>query len=148
MEPIRINKYIASSGVCSRREAEKYILDGKVKVNGKEYEMLVGWDYAGGRIDNERKEEVETVNIDKKKIIVIIVTIVILIFLVGRQESNLLTCERVEFIRMPSSLIRLGCYLPTTGFLLRPLFFKFLHNYQLAFILLCEIQGNLFGWKC
>lgn len=37
------------------------------KVNGKEYEMLVGWDYAGGQIDNERKEEVETVNIDKKK---------------------------------------------------------------------------------
>ena len=37
------------------------------KVNGKEYEMLVGWDYADGQIDNERKEEVETVNIDKKK---------------------------------------------------------------------------------
>ena len=37
------------------------------KVNGKEYEMLVGWDYAGGQIDNERKEEVETINIDKKK---------------------------------------------------------------------------------
>ena len=35
MEPIRINKYISSSGVCSRREAEKYILDGKVKVNGQ-----------------------------------------------------------------------------------------------------------------
>lgn len=37
------------------------------KVNGKEYEMLVGWDYSGGQIDNERKEEVETVNIEKKK---------------------------------------------------------------------------------
>ena len=34
MEEIRINKYIASSGVCSRRKAEEYILEGKVLVNG------------------------------------------------------------------------------------------------------------------
>ena len=32
---MRINKYIAASGVCSRRQAEKLILDGKVEVNGK-----------------------------------------------------------------------------------------------------------------
>lgn len=31
----RINKYIAKSGICSRREAEKYITDGLVAVNGK-----------------------------------------------------------------------------------------------------------------
>ena len=30
-----INKYISSTGVCSRREAEKFILDGKVTINGK-----------------------------------------------------------------------------------------------------------------
>lgn len=35
MEEIRINKYIANSGVCSRRKAEEYILEGKVIVNGK-----------------------------------------------------------------------------------------------------------------
>ncbi len=34
MEEMRINKYIASSGVCSRRKAEEYILEGKVLVNG------------------------------------------------------------------------------------------------------------------
>ena len=34
MEEIRINKYIANSGVCSRRKAEEYILAGKVLVNG------------------------------------------------------------------------------------------------------------------
>ena len=34
-EPIRLNKYIALSGVCSRREADNLILDGKVKVNGQ-----------------------------------------------------------------------------------------------------------------
>ena len=32
---MRINKYIASSGVCSRRNAEKYIIQGRVKVNGQ-----------------------------------------------------------------------------------------------------------------
>ena len=31
----RLNKYIASSGVCSRRDADELILAGKVQVNGK-----------------------------------------------------------------------------------------------------------------
>ncbi|NJN25228.1 MAG: rRNA pseudouridine synthase [Cyclobacteriaceae bacterium] len=34
-EPTRLNKYIAQSGVCSRREADELIKDGKIKVNGK-----------------------------------------------------------------------------------------------------------------
>jgi len=33
--PIRLNKYIANSGVCSRREADELIRAGSVKVNGK-----------------------------------------------------------------------------------------------------------------
>ena len=33
-EKIRLNKYIASTGFCSRRKADDYILNGKVKVNG------------------------------------------------------------------------------------------------------------------
>lgn len=32
---ININKYISSTGICSRREAEKLISDGKVIINGK-----------------------------------------------------------------------------------------------------------------
>ncbi|MFH6983191.1 pseudouridine synthase [Marinoscillum luteum] len=32
---IRLNKYIANAGVCSRREADQLIADGKVKVNGE-----------------------------------------------------------------------------------------------------------------
>ncbi|MCR5719168.1 MAG: pseudouridine synthase [Lachnospiraceae bacterium] len=34
MEEIRLNKYIASSGIASRREADKLIEEGKVTVNG------------------------------------------------------------------------------------------------------------------
>ena len=32
---VRINKYLAECGICSRREADKYIEQGKVKVNQK-----------------------------------------------------------------------------------------------------------------
>jgi 23S rRNA pseudouridine2605 synthase len=32
---IRLNKYIANSGICSRREADTYIEHGSVEVNGK-----------------------------------------------------------------------------------------------------------------
>ena len=35
MEEVRINKYIADAGICSRRAADKLIEDGKVIVNGK-----------------------------------------------------------------------------------------------------------------
>ena len=34
-ESERLQKYIASSGILSRRKAEEAILQGKVKVNGK-----------------------------------------------------------------------------------------------------------------
>ncbi|GHT46639.1 pseudouridine synthase [Bacteroidia bacterium] len=33
-EPIRLNKYLANAGVCSRREADEFIKAGLVKVNG------------------------------------------------------------------------------------------------------------------
>lgn len=32
---INLNKYISSSGICSRREAEKFITEGRVTINGK-----------------------------------------------------------------------------------------------------------------
>lgn len=34
-EPIRLNKFLANAGVCSRREADDFILAGVVKVNGE-----------------------------------------------------------------------------------------------------------------
>ncbi len=34
-DEIRLNKYIANSGICSRREADKYIKSGSATVNGK-----------------------------------------------------------------------------------------------------------------
>jgi 23S rRNA pseudouridine2605 synthase len=34
-EPIRLNKYLANAGVCSRREADEFIQNGVVTVNGE-----------------------------------------------------------------------------------------------------------------
>lgn len=32
---MRLNKFIASSGLCSRRKAEEFILNGNISINGK-----------------------------------------------------------------------------------------------------------------
>ena len=39
MEKTRLNKYLAESGVCSRREADKLIAEGRVTLNGKVAEL-------------------------------------------------------------------------------------------------------------
>ena len=36
---VRLNKYIAQSGVCSRREADRFIENGQVKINGRKVDM-------------------------------------------------------------------------------------------------------------
>ncbi|MCR5670946.1 MAG: rRNA pseudouridine synthase [Butyrivibrio sp.] len=53
---MRLNKYIAACGVCSRREADKLIQEGKVTVNGQIPEM--GLDIS----------DADTVCVDGKKI--------------------------------------------------------------------------------
>ena len=56
---MRINKYIATGGLCSRRAAEDYILAGKVKINGKVITNLA----------TEVDEYNDTVIVDGKKIV-------------------------------------------------------------------------------
>ncbi len=41
-KPVRLNKYIAQSGICSRREADRFIEDGRVKINGKKVQASKG----------------------------------------------------------------------------------------------------------
>lgn len=36
---VRINKYLSEAGVCSRREADRYIIEGKVKIDGAPAEI-------------------------------------------------------------------------------------------------------------
>jgi 23S rRNA pseudouridine2605 synthase len=62
MAQIRLQKYLAESGVASRRACEKLILDGKVKVDGKIIRIL------GSKVDPEiSKVEVEGKAISQKK---------------------------------------------------------------------------------
>ena len=39
MQKERLNKYLASCGVCSRRDADKLIEEGRVQVNGQKAVM-------------------------------------------------------------------------------------------------------------
>ncbi|MCF7567175.1 pseudouridine synthase [Sabulilitoribacter arenilitoris] len=59
---IRLNKYVANSGMCSRREADVHIATGLVSVNGKVitemgYKVKLGDEvrYDGARINPEKK---------------------------------------------------------------------------------------------
>ena len=59
---IRLNKYVANSGMCSRREADVYIATGLVSVNGKiitemGHKVKIGDEvrYDGARINPETK---------------------------------------------------------------------------------------------
>ena len=62
---MRLNKYIATCGICSRRSAENYITCGKVKVNGKVVTNL------STKVD-ELNDKVEVlgknISIEKKKV--------------------------------------------------------------------------------
>ena len=53
---LRINKYIASCGICSRRKAEEYIKKGRVKVDGQatyELSTVIDTDVNKVEIDNK-----------------------------------------------------------------------------------------------
>lgn len=52
MEEERLQKFLANHGICSRRKAEEYILDGLVSVNGKVVKEL------GTKIDPSKDEVV------------------------------------------------------------------------------------------
>ncbi len=56
----RINKYLAERGVCSRRQADRLIHDGKVFVNGEEAVL-------GLMVDQNDKIEVEGQKLNSKK---------------------------------------------------------------------------------
>jgi len=59
---IRLNKYIANSGVCSRREADEYIAIGLVTVNGK---VVTEMGYKV-KLEDEVRYDGQRVNPEKK----------------------------------------------------------------------------------
>ena len=61
-EPIRLNKYLANAGVCSRREADEYIQAGVVTVNGN---VVTELGTKGLRTDEVKFHE-QPVSLEKK----------------------------------------------------------------------------------
>lgn len=55
---MRINKYLASCGIASRRNSEQYVLEGRVKVNGKVVTAL----------STEIREDKDVVTLDGKAV--------------------------------------------------------------------------------
>jgi 23S rRNA pseudouridine2605 synthase len=86
-EEVRLNRYIANAGICSRREADKLISDGLISINGKVVTEL--WTkvqpgdtvkYAGEKLSNEKnvyilmnkpKNTITTVSDERSRITVI-----------------------------------------------------------------------------
>lgn len=66
-EPIRLNKYLANAGICSRRDADKYIQAGVISVNG---EIITELGYKVLRTD-EIKFHDENVKIEKKQYVLL-----------------------------------------------------------------------------
>ena len=62
---IRINKYLAESGICSRREADKLIADGKVKIDGVPAVM-------GGKVFPGQKVTLQDKDITKNEDLILI----------------------------------------------------------------------------
>jgi len=66
---VRLNKYLSTAGVSSRREADRLIEQGRVKVNGKIVQIL------GSKV-NENEDRVEldgkTVEVTQKKVYVLL----------------------------------------------------------------------------
>lgn len=60
MSEMRLQKFIANSGVCSRRKAEELILDGKVSVNGQVVTEL------GTKIDSDK----DNISVNGKTIVI------------------------------------------------------------------------------
>ena len=73
MEEIRLQKFLASSGIASRRKCEEYILNGLVKVNGIVINKLGTKinikndkvEYNGKLINNENKKEYTYILLNK-----------------------------------------------------------------------------------
>ena len=73
-EPVRLNKYLSESGVCSRREADRLIEEGKVTVDGRRavtgMKITPGQTVKVGRRTVSRQDEMVVLAVNKPKGIV------------------------------------------------------------------------------
>jgi 23S rRNA pseudouridine2604 synthase len=96
---LRLNKFIAQSGLCSLREAERLIHDGKVKVNGKT---------CGQNIELKTDESVEVegkaIKISSAKIYLVFNKPIGIVCTEEKDEKN----NIINFINYPGRLFTVG----------------------------------------
>ena len=98
-EATRVNKYLAESGICSRREADKLVADGKVKIDGETAVM-------GSKVLPGQKVTVEGQDIKKKDNLILIAfnkPVGIVSTTDRREKDNI-----IDFIKYPERIFPIG----------------------------------------
>lgn len=98
-EGIRINKYLSEAGVCSRREADRQVEAGNIKIDGKTAVM-------GDRIFPGQKVEYcgKTVSLEEEKILLVFHKPVGIVCTAEKREKN----NIVDYINYPKRVYPVG----------------------------------------
>lgn len=91
---VRLNKYIANSGICSRREADKLIESGAIKVNGKTVTEL------GTKISTDDRVEYGNQNIRNEKLVYV---------LLNKPKDYITTMDDPQGRKTVMELVRQAC---------------------------------------
>lgn len=99
MEMVRLNKYLSDAGICSRREADRLIADGKVTVDGHRAEM-------GMRVNASQKVCVRKKQIEPKhKMVLLAVNKPVgIVCTEEKKEKN----NIIRFLKYPTRITYIG----------------------------------------
>ena len=98
-EPVRLNKYLSDAGVCSRRQADRYVEEGRITIDGKP--ALMG----------QKVTPAQTICLDGKEVMVNRKRIVLA---VNKPQGIVCTTEKrekdniVDFIGYPERIYPMG----------------------------------------
>lgn len=96
---IRINKFLSDAGLCSRREADKYIEEGKVKIDGVKAEI-------GSRVKPQSRVTLngKPVENKEKRVLIAFNKPVGIVSTTSKKEPN----NIVDFINYPTRIFPIG----------------------------------------
>lgn len=101
MESIRLNKYLSDAGVCSRREADRWIEQGYVTVNGEAASM-------GMKIapDSEVRVHGKPVKKEEEKVLLAMNKPVGIVCTAEKREKN----NIVDYMKYPKRIYPVGVW--------------------------------------
>lgn len=101
MPTTRLNKYISESGICSRREADRFIEQGKVYINGKR--ATVGDQVAPGDLVKVNGQEIEPRDEEQQFVIALNKPVGIVSTTESSERNNI-----VDFVRHSVRIFPIG----------------------------------------